>query len=41
MVNNDITKEFGTIINSTNSELNNCGGIAAAISNAGGNIINE
>ena len=41
MVHNDITKELGTITNSANSQLNHCSGIAAAISNKGGNIINQ
>ena len=41
MVHNDITQEFGTITNAANSRLEHCGGVAEAISNKGGYIIDH
>ena len=38
---NDITEEIGTIVNAANSELDHGGGVAAAISDKGGYIIDN
>jgi O-acetyl-ADP-ribose deacetylase (regulator of RNase III) len=37
---NDITQEYGTIVNAANTDLDHIGGVAAAISDKGGYIIN-
>jgi len=41
VVQNDITHEYGAIANDANSQLDHFVGIARAISDKGGNIINE
>ena len=41
MVHNDITKESGTITNAANSKLGHYSGVAEAISNKGGYIIDH
>jgi hypothetical protein len=41
VVQNDITREYGAIAYDANSQLDHFGEIAKAISDKGGNIINE